>query len=786
MDTQTLDIPVVWPDYFGDCDSCVERLTQTLEGLTGVLDVSVNSDGHTIEVTYDTGLLTFEEIRERARLLGVDVAEHYRHEIVRVSGMDCPDCALKLETAVRRMRGVVWASVNYATQDVVVEFDPRQCSVEDVKARIGAFGYDVNGEARAARGPGRAWTLRSIRASLTALSGALMAAGGTAVLMSSDETAAWLFIASTLSGGVFAARAGILSLRGLSLDTNFLMTVAAVGAIALGEHWEAAAVMFLFSLGSTLEAHTVDKARRSIRSLVEAFPASAAIRRGDAVIDVPLENVLVGEIAVIKPGDKIAVDGTVVEGSSAVDEAPITGEAAPKEKGRGDQVYAGSINGRGFLEVRVAAAAEDNTLARIVHMVEEAQAQKAPSQRFSEAFGRIYTPVVIGLAAMVAVFGQPILGGLYSDWVKSALTLLVVSCPCALVISTPVAIVAAIGSAARSGVLIKGGAHLETLGEVSVAAFDKTGTLTTGKLSVCGVVAFNSRSIEEVFSAAASVESRSEHPLADAILEEASRIGATPGDVSYFEAFPGKGARAVVNGGVLYVGSRRMVEELGIDSGAAQTAVEPLLAKGCSVVYVCDDHELIGAIAAGDTIKPAAAAALAALRGEGIRRTVLLTGDTAQAGSAVARELGIDEAYCELLPEDKLAMVRALSRAQDPSVRNKVAMVGDGINDAPALAAAHVGIAMGGAGTPAAVEAADIALMADDIVMLPYAVSISRRARRIIRQNVAFAIGVVLALVVGALFRKVNLATGVLGHEGSALLVIANSMRLLGNGRRRP
>ena len=782
MDTQTLDIPVVWPEYFGDCDSCAERLTQTLQGLAGVVDVSLNSDGHTIEVTYDTDLLTFEEIRERARLLGVDVAERYKHETVRVSGMDCPDCALKLETAVRRIRGVVWASVNYATQAVMIEFDPRQSSIDDVKTRIRGFGYDVDGETRTARGLGQVWTIRRVRACLTALSGALMAAGGTAALANAQEAAAWLFIASAVSGGVFAARAGLLSLRGLSLDTNFLMTIAACGAIALGEHWEAAAVMFLFSLGSTLEAHTVDRARRSIRSLMEAAPRSATVRRGGGLIDVALEDILVGETVIIRPGDRIAVDGTVVEGSSAVDEAPVTGEPVPKDKVCGDPVYAGSVNGHGALEVRVAAAAEDNTLARIVHMVEEAQAQKAPSQRFSEAFGRVYTPVVIGLAAMIALFGQPVFGGLYTDWVKSALTLLVVSCPCALVISTPVAIVAAIGRAARSGVLIKGGAHLETLGRVSVAAFDKTGTLTTGRLSVCGAVAFDSHSIEEVFSAAASVESRSEHPLAEAILEEARRIGAMLGDVAYFEAFPGKGARAVVNGRVLYVGSRRMLDERGIDSEAAQTALEPLLARGCTVVYVCDDRELLGAIAAGDTIKPAASGALAALRREGIRKTVLLTGDTAQAGSAVARELGIDEAYCELLPEDKLAMVRSLSRGEGSSRRDVVAMVGDGINDAPALAAAHVGIAMGGAGTPAAVEAADVALMADDIVMLPYAVSLSRRARRIIRQNVAFALGVVLLLVLGALFKKVNLATGVLGHEGSALLVIANSIRLLADG----
>jgi Cd2+/Zn2+-exporting ATPase len=486
-----------------------------------------------------------------------------------------------------------------------------------------------------------------------------------------------------------------------------------------------------------------------------------------------LDEVEIGDIVIIKPGDKLPVDGTVVDGESAVNESPITGESVPMGKVRGNSVYAGSINGRGALEVRTTTRSDDNTLARIVHMVEEAQAQKAPSQRFSETFGRIYTPVVIALALIVGIGGTLVLGGDYRSWVTRALTLLIVSCPCALVISTPVAIVAAIGNAARSGVLIKGGAHLEMLGEVSIVAFDKTGTLTIGKPSVTDVVTADGHTTNEVLSIAAAVESRSEHPLADSVIEKAQELGLPEHPISFFEAFPGKGARAVVDGGLYYAGSKRLMDELGTAIPKAGPIAE-ISESGKTVIYLCDETSLIGAIAATDQVKKSSVSAIAQLKEAGIERTVMLTGDGARNATLVATHLGIEEAYAELLPEDKLAKIRDLSTKRD-----RVAMVGDGINDAPALAAADVGVAMGGAGCHAAIEASDVALMADDIDMLPYAVSLGRRSKSIIRQNVAIALGVIVLLIVGALLQKVSLATGVLGHEGSALLVIANSMRLL-------
>ncbi len=776
METQTLDIPVVWPDYFEDCIQCVERLKEMLQEMEGMRSVMVNTDRRTLQVTYAKDLLTFEAIREAARQLGVTVAERFKHERIRILGLDCPDCAAKLEGAVRRLRGVVWASLNYATSVLIVEYEPAVIDLATIRRQVRDFGYDIEEEVVTAPERARKFRFqRSLRLILTVLSGVLLSAGGVVyALKGTGLVSDGLFLFAAVTGGVFAVRAGLLSVRNLAPDTNFLMSAAAAGAIGIGEYSEAAAVMFLFSLGSTLEAYTVEKTRRSIRSLVEAFPSYSTVRRDGQTIDVPLDQIEVGEVVIIRPGDKVPVDGIVVSGESTVNESPITGESVPKEKRKGDPVYAGSINGRGSLELRATSTVEDNTIARIVHLVEEAQSQKAPTQQFSETFGRIYTPVVIGLAVVVAVLGPVLLGGSQREWLVSALTLLVVSCPCALVISTPVAIVAAIGNAAKSGVLIKGGAFLEALGSVSAIAFDKTGTLTSGKMRVCDVKPFDNHSKEEVLAVAAAVESRSEHPLADAIIERARELGVDEMHVSFFEAFPGKGARAVADGGVFYIGSRRLMDEFGI-SVPDNAMVADMVESGCSIIYVADEKAVWGAIGVADSIREGTREAIVNLKRVGIKRTIMLTGDTFSNAKAVADALGIDEFYAELLPEDKVKRVRDLVLK-----RGGVAMVGDGINDAPALAAANVGVAMGGVGSPAAVEAADIALMADDIQMLPYAVDLSRKACSIIRQNIIFSLAIIMLLVAGALIKWVTLATGVLGHEGSALLVIANSMRLLG------
>jgi Cd2+/Zn2+-exporting ATPase len=773
METQTLDIPIIWPNYFEDCEQCIQRLRTSLEALKGIGAVTIDLEHRAVQVNYDKSILTFDAIRDYASAVGVTFDQKYAHKKITLAGLDCPDCAAKLETAVTRMRGVVWTSMSFASSELIVEFEPQMTSLDAIVRRIREFGYDVE-EAEPTPQKQRERRLRrGTRFALTVTSGALLLAGVVSQrLLGASSIPTVLLLASAITGGLFAARGAVYSVRALALDTNVLMTAAALGALLLGDYAEAAAVMFLFSLGSTLEAYAVERTRKSISSLIEEAPSEALVSRDGHWLKVSVEQVEVGETVMVKPGEKLPVDGTVTSGESAVNEAPITGESVPKSKSAGDSVYAGSTNGPGALEVRVTSRSDDNTIARIVHLVEEAQAQKAPSQRFSEAFGRVYTPVVIGLAVLTAVFAPVVTGQPFAAWLTRSLTLLVVACPCALVISTPVAVVAAIGSAARSGVLIKGGAHLEMLGNVNVVAFDKTGTLTAGRPFVQEVLAFDNRSTHEVLSLAADVEYRSEHPLANAIVDKAGELGLDRRHSTFFEAIPGKGARAVIGGGLYYVGNRMMMDDVGI-SIPDNPVLDSLAAQGSSLVWVADETSCWGVIALADGLRESAAETVSRLRDVGIRSSVLLTGDNASVGESVARQVGLDQAYCSLLPDAKLQKIKKL-RGEG----YRVAMIGDGINDAPALAAADVGIAMGGAGNQTAIEAADVALMADDLIMLPYAVQLGRRSSRIMRQNVWFALGVVVLLVTGALTSVVGLAAGVIGHETSALLVIANSLRL--------
>jgi Cd2+/Zn2+-exporting ATPase len=569
--------------------------------------------------------------------------------------------------------------------------------------------------------------------------------------------------------GTIDARAGALSLRAFTMDTNLLMTIAAIGAVAIGEWGEAAGVMFLYSLGSALEAYTVDRTRNSIRSLMELSPREASVVSHGHEHRVPVEEVKVGDTVLVRPGEKIPLDGVVSGGSSSVDESAVTGESVPREKTAGSTVYAGTINQRGSLDIRVTRLVGDDTLSRIIHLVEEAQAQKAPSQQFSERFGRIYTPVVVGAAFVIAMISFIF----HIPWLfRQALVLLVVSCPCALVISTPVAIVSAIGNAAKNGVLLKGGTHLEELGRVSVVAFDKTGTLTTGRLEVTDVISLDG-SRTDVLRMAASVESRSEHPLAEAILRLAAEEKIDLYDLSYFEAMPGLGARGIIDSQVCHIGNQRMLDRLGASVPDAET-VSRLRSEGKTLMFVVREGAVIGIVAAEDVVRDTSRDAVAALRQVGVERTVMLTSDNTVTALSVAGRLGIDSVEAELLPEEKVDRIRDLVARY-----GKVAMVGDGINDAPALASASVGIAMGGEGAHAALETADVALMADDLSMLPYGIRLSKATLRIIKQNIAFSIIVVLGLVGLTLGGKLNLTGGIIGHEGSALLVIANGMRLL-------
>jgi Cd2+/Zn2+-exporting ATPase len=547
---------------------------------------------------------------------------------------------------------------------------------------------------------------------------------------------------------------------------NFLMTIAIFGALALADFVEAASIAILFGLAELLEAYSVDRARASIESLMEMVPDTAVVVRGGLEVTVPAASLVIGDVIVVRPGDRIAADGTVLEGMSAVDQSAITGESMPVEKSPGEAVYSGTVNREGHLSVRVDKPAAESSLAKIVRMVEEAEGAKTQSERFAERFARSYTPVITAAAVAVALVPPLLFSGAWSVWITRGLTLLVIACPCALVISTPVAVVSGLTAAARHGVLIKGGTYLEALGSIRVFALDKTGTLTVGHPVVQSVVPIQGDA-DDALARAAAVERFSQHPLARAIVEAADRKRLPlPGPVTDFRSLPGEGARATIGGDVHLVGKPSLFPQADVPA--------QLRANGHSVVGLGRGSRLLAWIALADQKRDAAAAALAQLERLGIERTIMLTGDNQDTARSIGAALGIREVRAELLPADKLTVLEQLKREH-----GAVAMVGDGVNDAPALAAATVGIAMGAAGSDTALETADVALMGDDLSRLPYLVGLSRRARAVIRENIGLAIGIKALLAVGVPLGYVSLIAAVLiGDMGVSLLVTANALRL--------
>jgi Cd2+/Zn2+-exporting ATPase len=768
---KTLQLPLLMPDS-KECRLCVARLREALTQIQGIDAAEVAPDGSTLRLTYDPSLLTLESVERKAEEIGVDLGSRIRHDTLEITGMDCPDCASKLEKGVQKLSGVLTSQVNFAAGRMWLEYEPDVIGVPQVVERIESLGYGVEAEETGAP-PSFRRRYRTFLA--TGLSGLFLALGflaGTLPAAASLRTP--LFALALLSGAYPLARTAVGAVLAWTFDTDFLMLLAALGAAAIGDWSEGAMVIFLFSLGNSLESLTVEKTRNSIRELMERAPQTASLVEGDAVHEIPVARIRPGDRVRVVPGAKIPIDGIVVSGLSSVEEAAITGEPLPVEKGPGDEAFAGTLNGSGALVVEASRPYDETTLSKIVRLVEEAQARKAPSQRFAERFGRIYTPAVI-LAAIVTGIVWPLAFGLpLGLWFHRALTFLVVACPCALVISTPVAVAAAIGRAALQGALCKGGATMEALGSVRCIAFDKTGTLTTGKAAVTGVVAAETASENEVLRFAAAVERHSQHPIAQAALRYASAAGVSIPTSERFVSVPGRGAEGIAEGSRILVGNRAFMEERGVAVDALNAQAEAWSAEGKTVVWAARDGAVLGALAAEDAIREESRAALDRLRREGIVRLVMLTGDDEPAARAVARRLGITEVRANLLPERKSEAIRELTERY-----GRVAMVGDGINDAPALALATVGIAMGAAGSDIALETADVALMGDDLNGIAFAVGLSRKMRAVIRQNLAFALSVVLALVGCIAFDKIGLATGVLGHEGSALLVILNGMRLL-------
>ena len=574
----------------------------------------------------------------------------------------------------------------------------------------------------------------------------------------------FMVLAWLLAGQEIAIRAWqALRLRHLSIE--LLVTLAAAGAITIGEYWEAAAVTFLFMLGAWLEGRTMRHTRGALKALVEAAPSMATVLRNGEALEVPADSVERGEIVLVKAGQRIPVDGEVIEGAAAVNEAAISGEPIPAEKAPGARVHAGTLAENGLLQIRATGVGADTTLAKIIHRVEEAQEEKAPSQRMIESFARWYTPAIFGLG--IAAFA-------FTGDIRLALTLLVVGCPGALVISTPVSIVAGIGRAARSGILIKGGQHLESAGRITALALDKTGTLTEGRPQLAEVVALEGASQEDVLRWAAIAEVGSDHPLGRPIIEAAERAGPVPRPYQLDE-IAGMGLLVRHEGGQIAAGNRRLMEKLGVAfSEAAEAALHGLLERGTTPVLVAHDGKLVGMLGLLDMARPSARAMIQGLHEAGIKRVVMLTGDQPQAARAIAAELGIDKVRGGLLPDDKLEHIRRLQKQGF-----KVAMIGDGINDAPALATADTSIAMGAAGSDLAIETADIALMTNDLGKVNEAIEIARATLRNMRQNLVIALATVAGLLFGVFAGEVHMAGGMLIHQLSVLLVILNGMRLM-------
>lgn len=754
------------------CTDCAAMLERDVAELKGVEKAVLNFGAAklTIQGEVDPGRVV--EIAEKH---GVNAAREDLPltGVFYLSGLTCADCAAKLEKKIAALPGVESAVLNFGAAKLTVT---GKIDGGLIAAIAGGEGVTATAEIKK---PGGILSRPEIprRVVISSISGILLLVGWLAdIFLTMPVIPTVFYLAAILTGGYGIARRAVSSLKRLSFDINVLMTVAVAGAALIGQWREGAVVVFLYAVSGALESYTIDKARQSIHSLMEIAPKIATVRRGGQEMELPVEDIHPGDVLMVKPGEKIAMDGKVIAGYSAVNQAAITGESVPVEKMAGSEVFAGTLNQQGVLEVEVTKLINDNTIARIINMVEEAQAQRAPSQTFVDKFARYYTPLVIVLAAGIVILPPLFWGQSWYPWIYRGLALLVVACPCALVISTPVAIVSAIGNAARNGVLIKGGVYLEEAGALSVIAFDKTGTLTKGAPEVVDIITVTEKvSKRELLRVAANIEKMSEHPLARAVVSKAEEEGIEFESVSDFVAITGKGARAKINGHEVIIGSPRLFLEYKVDLSSLKEIINLLESEGKTTMLVMVNSELTGIVAAADTVREAGRNTLNRLRAIGIKETVMLTGDNPATAATIAEKVGVGSFMAGLLPQDKLAAIKELRQQY-----GKVAMVGDGVNDAPALAAANVGIAMGGAGTDTALESADIVLMADDLARLPFAIRLSRATAGVIRQNITFSLLVKLAAVLLVFPGWLTLWLAILADMGASLLVTMNGIRLMG------
>jgi len=689
-----------------------------------------------------------------------------------IEGMDCPDCALKLESGISKIHGVNSVKVDYISGKMTAE--GTGISEADIVDEVKSHGYkavkylDSYREKEEKEHKSRKKQLNEV-----IIAGLLVIAGGIIVNLADKILIGHVFIlAGTVIGGRHIAKKGFYALLKLRLDMNFLMSAAVLGAILIGQWLEGGVVIILFAIAELLESYSLARSNRAIKALMDLSPKKATVKRNGQEMVIEVEQISIGDTVLVKPGEQIPVDGLISGGFSSVNQANITGESIPVSRRSGDEVYAGTINGDGYLEVETAKNPEDSKLNQIIRLVEEARFKRAPSQSFVEKFSAIYTPIVTVLAVLVATVPPLLLGGYWIEWIYRALTLLVIACPCALVISTPVTVVSALTNAARNGVLIKGGIYIENLHKIESVAFDKTGTVTSGVLSVEKTVDLAGIGEDEVMRLAASIEKMSQHPIANAIVRAADNKLLSLKPVKDFHSFPGKGARGRIDGEEILVGNRALFDGTGV-------ALERELSRKLeelseTAVLIGTKERVLGIIIISDSLRPESKSTLTDLKKLGIKNSVLITGDNRHTAARVGAEIGIDEIRPELLPEEKVKIIEELK-----SKHGTVTMIGDGVNDAPALAVSDIGIAMGAVGSDAALETADIALMSDDLSRIPWAFRLSKKAYRIIVANITMAIAIKAVFIALAFAGLATLWMAVFADMGVSLMVIINGMRAL-------
>ena len=761
-----------------ELERCTDVLSDAVRGYRGIDAVRFDIDRRQIEVAYDPRVIKDEAALSLVERVGREAASLVA-QCQRRSPTACALCVAEMRGQIERHFAALQAApaATFHKGQMEIALLPRSLPAGETSSVARSF--DV-GEAvaRPAVKPKPAGLSRGrLEVILTAVNLITLLGGVIATQLGAPSMLpAALYAIAFVAGGYYGLIDGFMALKHKRLDVNLLMILAALGAAFVGQPAEGAILLFLFSLSNTLQTFAMDRSRRAIEKLLDLRPPVATVRRGSRTVMLPIEQLVLGDRVVVRPGERIPIDGQVLDGRSEIDQSPITGESVLVQKKSGDVVFAGTLNGRGSLEIKVMHLAQDTTLAKIIKLVEEAQSNRARTQRLLDEFEQVYAVLVVAGSILLTLVPWLLMGQDFHPTFYRAMTWLVVASPCALVISTPASILSAIANGARRGVLFKGGAHLEKLATIKVIAFDKTGTLTVGKPVVTHLESMPGVSESDLLREVASVEARSEHPLAAAIVAEARQRNLDLLTATEFTATPGLGVEANLDGQSIWIGAERMFTDRRMPiPPALRGKIKLLEGRGQTVILVYRSGEWRGLVAVADSLRPGAAEFVRQLKSLGIERVVMLTGDNERVAAHIAAQAGVDEFHAGLLPEEKVAVLKTLRTRYGPT-----AMVGDGVNDAPALATADLGVAMGGAGTDVALETADVVLMADDLSHLPYALALSRKARGVVKQNLSFALSVIVMLVVAAFGVNLPLPLGVVGHEGGTVLVVLNGLRLLG------